>query len=875
MNPPRLAAWLVARLVDEPLRESLLGDLDERFLRDQPLGARAARRRYWRQAITGAWHLRSFPRANRSARFMNGQPMTNIVSDVRLATRTLWRAPLYSAIVIMTLALAIGANTLLFSMANPLVVRALPIKDPDSVGWIQTMNAPRGIERGQLSMADLVDLQQRASSFSSIAGYEMRSATLGGHEQDPERVVTLRGTANLTEVWGMAPATGRLFQPQDAEPGQALAAVLSHRFWKDRFAADPGVVGRQWLLDGRPIVVVGVMPASIELGNMALIDIWTPVPMDAAVSLDARTWRVLGRLAPGATIASADAEISGIAAGWATADPATHQDWQAHVKTMRAAITSSSTWVVLMLLTIVVGFVLLIACANLANLMMARLSARRVDLAVRQAMGASRWQLVRPLMVESLMLSLIGGGLGLALAYGGLRIMNAVAYESFFKTLGLDGNVLIFTLMLSALTPALFSVWPALAAGRTATAGTLRDARSSSSRGVKVRRNLLVVGQVALALSLLIMSTLAVRSMLYIQNIPLGVDLEHTAMFRFELPEDRYPDGAARARFADELARTLSSTGGVSAAAIVSHLPVFDGEVSRSITGLAKSLGDKDHPWAAWYSVTPQFFAAAGVPIEAGRAFTAADREGAEPVAIVNRTAALRYFDDPSRVIGTRINIADGSTAPRPVTIVGIAADTRAPIVVNTSPQIYVPLDQWPPREMTAIARADAPASRAVDMRAAMRALDRTVPITELRTLADKQRDEMSSNVILNGLFIAFAVLALLLAAGGLYGVISYSVGQRSREIGVRMALGAKPAGIRRMVLGDGLTLTAAGVAGGLVLGVAIARLAAPILEGVDATDPPTFVAGTVTVLLVAVLAILGPAIRAMRTDPAKTIRAD
>jgi putative ABC transport system permease protein len=506
---------------------------------------------------------------------------------------------------------------------------------------------------------------------------------------------------------------------------------------------------------------------------------------------------------------------------------------------------------------------------------MARLVSRRVDIALRQALGASRAQLVRPMMAESLVLSLAGGAIGLGLAHAGLKAINALAYEPFMKQIGIDGNVLVFVALISCVTPLIFCLLPALSAGRAATADALRDSRGTGGRLSGRRRNVLVAGQVALALSLLIVSTLAVKSMLYLSRIETGVDVAQMATFRFDLPTDRYPNDEARARFSRTLAQSLAGVGGVDAAAVISHLPVFDAEVTRQIEGLSLGGRENDVPWASWYSVTPDYFRVAGVPIEGGRGFTDADASASQPVAIINRLAAERYFGGPAAALGRQVTLSGRNDPQHAVTIVGIAADTRAPNITLTSPQIYVPFSQWPVSAMTAVVRSASPGDRMSDLRAVMRRLDSAVPISNLRTVRDIERDEASSDAIINGLFVAFAVLALALAAGGLYGVISYSVGQRSREIGVRMALGANPAGIRRMVLSDGLRVTSIGAAIGLAIGLVMAQFAAPALYGISPRDPATLLLVTLTVLAVSMLAVAVPAIRAMRLDPARTLRGD
>jgi predicted permease len=749
------------------------------------------------------------------------------------------------------------------------------MRDTDTIGWLQTENPARQIERGRFSQPDLINLRARATSFSAIGGYTLAPATLSGHQTDPERITRLAGTDNLTAIWGMTPVLGRTFEPGDDQPGGPLTGVLAHHYWRDRFGSDPRVLGRQLFLNGTPLVIVGVMPPEIELGNLSLIDVWTPVRLDPDAPRDRRTFTALGRLAPGATVVSADAEVSGIAAQWAIDYPDTHREWQAHVRTPRAALAPSSTWVILTLLGIVTAFVLLIACANLTNLVLVRLVARRQEIAVRLALGASRWRLIQPMLLEGAVLSAAGGAAGLLLAYGGLRVINAVAFEPFLKTIAIDGNVLISTALVSSLAPALFSLWPAVAAGRMSSASTLREQRTGAGQSVRIRRNLLVAGQVALALSLLIASALAVRSMLFVRNIDMGVDVANTALFRFELPSDRYPDALARARFAADLSTALAQTGGVTGAAVTSHLPVFDGEVARTIGALPQAAPEGRQPWAAWYAVTPAFFDTAAVPLVNGRVFTDADLADREPVAVLNHWAATHYFASAADALDRHLTVADDAGAPRDVRVIGVVANTRSPALLTTSPQVYVPFAQWPTAAMTAFVRADEPEAWLTDIRAAARALDPQLPVSGLQTTAALVRDELASNNITNGMFIGFALLALVLASGGLYGVIAYSVGQRRREIGVRLALGAEPAGIRRMVLVDGLRVTLAGVAVGLVLAIGLGKIAAPVLQGVSPTDPLTYAGTTLAVLGVALLSILAPAIRAMRTDPARTLRAD
>jgi putative ABC transport system permease protein len=880
MQPPRVARFVVRMVVPHPNREFLLGDLDEQFAETaRRKGSAAAWRRYWRQSLGAIRHARALHA--RGVRTASGHPSTrgpdmwNFWRDIRLGVRTALRTPGYSAIAVVTLALAIGANTLLFSIANPLVVRALPIKDSGRLGWIWEDNKLGGVSRGGISVADFLDWRAAAHSFSDLEAREFGGATLTGNG-DATHVSLIRATAGLCDLWGLHPTLGRLFQPGEDAVGRPIVGVLSYHYWREAFHQDPGVIGRVLYLDGRPMTVVGVMDPAIEVYGFSTIDLWVPLPLDATLPRDQRTLRVVGHLGPGASVASANTEIRALGETQARDHPATNQNWVPTVVSTRTSITGPDTWVLLGLLGVVVVFVLLIACANLANLVLARVIRGRHDFAVRLALGASRLQLIRPLLTESLLLGLLGGLAGLGLAQAGLRLINATAYDTLLQQIGIDGNVLIFTAVLSVVTPLLFSLWPALSAGRGGTAETLRDARSSGGRKVGRRRNVLVAAQVALALSLLVVSGLVLQTILNIQHADLGLDVSHALTFQVQPPADRYPDAAARARFARSTVDALGALPGVSAVAAVGHLPVFDGEVTQALSGTAHDgTGDADRPWVSRFRASPQFFRAVGITLLAGREFSTTDAAGAEPVAILSRTAAERYFDSVSGALGHTVVLHGRGAADRPATIVGVVTDTRDSSFTATGPQLYVPFAQWPAEAMTVVVRSDTPADRAADVRNAMRTLDPAVAISTPKTMATLVEENTADNAIVNWLFGGFALLALVLAAAGLYGVISYSVGQRQREIGVRMALGAAPASIRRLIVFESLRITGAGVLAGLVLAWLLGRAAASVLYDVSPADPLTF--GTVTLLVVAVtvLAVWVPAARAMRIDPAQTLRAD
>jgi putative ABC transport system permease protein len=887
MHPPRLAQFLVGALVAEPEREFLLGDLSEQFAAVRAAGRLAAWRWYWSQALRSAWQVRQIARWRKTAararrateRGRRGIEMTTLFREFTLAVRTTLKSPGYSAIAVLTLALAIGANTLLFSIASFLLIRPLPIKDAGRLGWIWQINSPSLVDRGPTSVADLLDLRARAKSFTMIGGMEQNAGTLTGHG-DAQHVTLARVTANFCDIWGLHAVVGRLFLPGEDRVGHEASGVLAYHFWQKGFGADPGVVGKTFFLDGRPITIAGVMEPEIELGTLQNYDMWVPLPLDAALPRDQRTVRLMGHLAPGITLQAADAEIHGLALQLASDYPATNLNWDAHVVATRQALVGTNTFALMALLTVIVVFVLLIACANLANLTLARVVARRHDFAVRLALGASRLEVVRPLLLESLLLGLVGGLGGLAIAQAGLHMIHVTATDAdpFLRQVVIDGYVLAFTIALAVLTPFLFSLWPAIGAGRVATVETLRAARSSGGPRARWQRDLLVGSQVALALSLLVVAGLVVQTIQKVHEIHIGLDINRILSFRVTLPPDQYRDAPAWGQFAREAVRDLGVVPGVEAAAVASSLPVFDAESVRSLSGtLHDGTTDTDRPWASSFEGSPDLFRAAGIGLLAGRTFDALDTAGSQPVAVVSRMTAERYFDSIGGALGRTVRMHGRGTIDTSVRIVGVVADTKNSGALKTSPQIWVPFDQQPLQSMTFVLRSELPVARAREVQAVMRRLNPAVAISEPVTMAKQVHDVLADDAILTGLFSGFALLALALAAAGLYGVISYSVGQRQREIGIRLALGAAPARIRRMVIAEGLKVTGLGMVVGLGLAALLAHgtAASLDLQGITPNDPKTFGAVVAILLLVAFVAVWSPARRAMRVNPITTLRAE
>jgi putative ABC transport system permease protein len=803
--------------------------------------------------------------------------MRTLLQDIRYGVRMLRKHPGYSFIIVLTLALAIGANTVIFSFTNVLVIRPLPIKDQNRLGWIFTIDPQRGGNRGATSLPDYLDFRESLKSFTSLAATSQSTMTMTDRG-DAVRLTANRVTGNLFEIWGIGAVHGRGLIAGDEEPGAEPVVVLSHQFWKRQFGGDASLVGQALTLNGQPHQVVGVATPSIEFGGLSAIEIWVPLTLDRTLPRDRRIYRMNGRLADGVTLEQADAEVREVARRLEQEHPATNRGWAARVASTRESIASPDTWVILALLMTVVGFVLLIACANIANLVLARATGRRRELAVRTALGASRRRVIRQLLTESLGLGILGGAAGLALAHLGLVVIRAAAYEPFFELVRIDRNVLLFTGALAIVAPLLFSLVPAIQSSRSDVNDALKEGTARTGGGVTGRRSrsVLVVSQLTLAMALLIVSGLLVRTMIGMARAPLGFDPKGLLSLQVEIPDWRYKTDPSVQDYFDRLLGGVTALPGVQSAAAVDRLPVLGGEsvVTLDVDGHAPARPE-DRPWAVSFTATERFFEAARIPLLAGRTFTRQDAGESVTVALVNRNFARRYWDDPQKAIGTRITLSPPGAPQRRAQIIGVVGDVKNPDLTGVNPQIYLHALQSPRRAMALIVRAADPAALMSSVRGVVRGMDVDVAVFRMRTMEDAFDDELSSNRILIGMFASFAVLALIMAAGGLYGVVSYSVSQRVQEIGIRMALGAVPGDIRRLVAKETIVLVAVGTLLGLAGGAAIARAAASVLYDVSPSDPATYTAVAVALISIALISAYVPTRRATRIDPLTALRTE
>jgi putative ABC transport system permease protein len=805
--------------------------------------------------------------------------MFNILKDLQLAGRLLLKSPGYAVVVAFTLALAIGANTIIFSFADLFLLRPLPLGDPARTVTLYSVDTQRGLMRGRTSLPDFVDWRAQTTAFDDMAASYQTGFTLTG-TGDPIRVTALRATANLPSMWQLKTVVGRVFLPSEGVPGNDRVAILSHRFWKQHFASDPNVIGRSFALNGDSYTVVGVLTDAIEIGNMIAIDLWMPMPADsAAARRDARNLSVSARLKPGATVEQASTELHAVAARLEKAYPTTNAGWSARALSLRESIAGADAWIILAMLGIVVAFVLVIACANVANMMLARATVRAKEMAVRLALGASRSRLIGQLMSESLLLGVAGGALGLGVAHGGIKAIQASSNEPFFKLLFINAHVLEFAVTLSIVAPLVFSILPALHASGADLNDALKEGSRRSSGGVKGRRSraVLVVFQLSLALMLLVVAGLVTRTMAAIEHVPTGIEPAHVLTAQVQLDPPKYVDAARAAAFADRLVERLASLPGVRAAAIASRVPLVDPEPAIRFQIQGQPVRpDKDRPWAHDVSVSGDYLATFNIGLVAGRALSTRDEATSSKVAMISREAARRYWGGASP-IGSQIEIAGENNEHATVQIVGVVDDVKpADLTDPMPPRIYRPLAQRPERALAFVLRTEGdPAAIGSSMREAIRTADPDLAVSRISPLTDLLFDTFRENRVLVGMFAGFALVALVLSAAGLYGVTAYAVSQRTQEIGIRMALGATATDVLRMIVGQNARLVAVGAVVGVFGGVSLGLTMRSVLYRVGATDPATFASVLALLTAVTLVATYLPARRATRVDPLECLRND
>jgi putative ABC transport system permease protein len=811
-----------------------------------------------------------------------------LLFDLRHALRGLRRSPGFTLAALLTLALGIGANTAIFSVVRAVLLAPLPYGQPERLVSLFHSYPKMDLPKASVSAYGLSLYRQQAKSFDGLAavtGYQAPSNLTGGGE--PERVLGATATTNFFDVIGVEPALGRGFARGEDEAG-AKVAVISDPLWRRRYAGDERVLGRTVVLDGVEHEIVGVMPPRFKYIQAA--DVFVPLRLPPELlTPDAFGFEflsVLGRTKEGVSLEQAKAEMAGISAR-ITAQPDAQflrdAGWHVLVEPLRETLVGDSRAPLLVLLA-AVGCVLLIACANVANLLLARSAARGREIAVRAALGAGRRRLMRQLLTETALLGVLGGLLGLlvAVATAGFLTDLVPPFLAGATEVGLDPQVLLFTLLVALVTGLLTGILPALAVSRPAALDPLKPGARSSSPGFRRHRAraLLVVGEMAVALMLLIGAGLLVRSLARLGDVETGFDAENLLTLQLALPEGRYPEPSRVAGFYQRLLEEVGTLPGVTAAGAVSSLPLSGNynSASYAIEGRVAPPGDAG-PHGAPRAVTPGYFATMRIPLVKGRLIGEGDTAQSKPVIVVDEDVVRRYFADRDP-LGARVNLTfeqmpDGTPLWRE--IVGVVAHLRnESLAQESNEQLYYPHAQRPASMMSLAVRAGGdPLALADAVRGRVRAIDPDQPLYDVRTMTSRVEEALAPARSSTGLFAAFAALALLLAAVGVYGVISYSVAQRTQEIGVRMALGARRRQVLGQVVGQAAALAAVGLAAGLAGALALTRLLASLLFEVSATDPATFAAVPLLLVGVAVLAAWLPARRAARVDPAVALRTD
>ncbi|HJU88075.1 MAG TPA: ABC transporter permease [Gemmatimonadaceae bacterium] len=797
--------------------------------------------------------------------------------DLAFATRTLGRTPLVSALAIATLALGIAATTSMFTVVRAVLLESLPYESPESLVRVSTRFADGRESAGQIAAADLVDFQTRQRTLAGLAGFASRRYVYEG----PENAAALAGSrvsSDFFELLGARPALGRTILSSDSAGSHVV--LLAYDAWRRAFGGDPAIVGRNVRLNGEAYTVVGVMPEGF-VAPMGEVDIWTVLDLRTALAdvNRARKFRFLGavgRLGAGQTVERAAADLDRIAEAMAVEHPETNAQFRAKVVSLRDAMVGSARQALLALMG-ASALLLLIACANVAGLALARSVSRSRELAIRNALGAGRARLVRQMLVESVTLSLLGGAAGVALAWWGTRALGAAAARVLppLGTVDLDLSVLLFAVGASVASGVLFGTAPSLAATRLDVARTLRSAgrTSTGGRDVLAPRSVLASAQIALAVMLLIGAGLFARSLVALQRVERGYDPTQLLTFGVPLMGDRFDSRAAEADFYDQLFARLSALPGVVAVGASGNLPLGGGaSASLAIRGRLEAEGSL--PEVGYVTASDDYFRAMRIPLRAGRFFQPSDRSDAPPVVIVSEGVAQRYFPDGDAV-GARVRLGPDPSEPWSE-VVGVVADVRLGLSSEARPTVYANIrqDAWGGAQIVMRSTGD-PLSLANAVQREVRAVDPGVPTVSIRLVTEAIEERLSSHRLSMQLMILFAAVALVLAAIGVYGVIAYGVTARARELGVRAALGATPRDVLTLVLGRGVRLAAIGVVAGLVVAAFGVRLIRTLLYGVSPMDGWTFAGASVVIAAIALVASYLPARRATRVDPVTVLRAE
>ncbi|HMX29503.1 MAG TPA: ABC transporter permease [Blastocatellia bacterium] len=805
--------------------------------------------------------------------------METLWQDLRFGWRLFLNKPAFTLIAVLSLALGIGANTAIFSLVDAVLLRPLPFHEPDRLAIVWEDAAQIGFPRNTPAPANYADWKAQNKVFEDMAAINWRNFALT-ENGEPEKVEAQAVTANFFSLLGVKPLLGRSFTAAEDAPGADRVALISYGLWQRRFGSDPALVGKEILLDGQKRTVLGVMPAGFQLLSKET-GLWVPMAFSAEdlANRGGHYLTVVARIKPGVTLAQARADIAGVMQRINQDHPMHGFELGSVVIPLREELAGEVRPALIVLL-VAVGCVLLIACANIANLLLSRGAARYREIAVRTALGAGRGRIVRQLLTESILLAVAGGLTGLLFAWLSFSFLTQIIPDSMALNAGvkIDARIFSFTMLLSLLTGIVFGLAPAMQAAKVDLNEALKQSggRSGAGAGHRRLRSALVVTEIALALVLLVGAGLLIQTFLKLRALDIGINAENVLTLRTQLPSEKYGELPKRTAFYQQVLERVRALPGVRAAGYTTAVPLTwkGGTTGFVIEGKTPQPGQD----ANNRQVTTGYFETMGVKLRQGRFFDEHDNAQSQPVVIINETMARQYWPGESAV-GKRINLEPEDPASPWRLVVGVIADVKEMgLEAPPKAETFFPFQQLPtmlwnmPRDLTVRTSGD-PMNPAAAVRQAVWSVDPAQPVSNVRTMEDILSEEVAQRRIGMTLLAAFAALALLLASLGIYGVLSYAVTQRTQEIGVRMALGANRRAVVRMVMTDGLRLAGAGVVLGLGASFALTRLMANLLFGVSANDPRTLALVTLLLTAVAMLACYVPARRAAKVDPMVALR--
>ena len=811
--------------------------------------------------------------------------LETLLHDLRYGLRMLAKSPGFAIIAIATLALGIGANTAIFSVVYAVLLKPLPFADPSQLVFVFEAKPQEGISGAGFSYANLAEVRAQNHVFAELAGVQNHQLTLTGRG-DPAAVDTAIVTPELFSLLGVKPLAGRTFLPDDGKQGALPVVLLSENLWRGRIGADPTVIGKPISLDKRSFTVVGVMPADFRYPVLPATDeVWIPLVQDPLfgpwMPRPGGHWlRVIGRLKPGVSFAQAQSELDAIGPRLAKKFPSDNSGWTIRIEPLQQVIVGDVRTALLVLLG-AVGLVLLIACANISNLLLARATSRGKEIALRIALGAGRSRIIRQLLTESAVLGLLGGAAGVLLAYWGVHALISFLPENVpqIHAIRVDASVLVFALLLSILASVIFGLAPAFFAADSNLQSTLKEGagRSGEAASRRFARSFLAVAEVALAMVLLVAAGLLVRSFLTLTSFNPGFDVRNVVMADASLPQFQYSKPEQWTAFSDELLRRLQSQPGMRDSAMAVPLPLANGFVNLGFDIVGNPPLPKGIAITADYvSISPNYFRVMGIRLIRGRIFNHQDAASAPPVTIISEALVQRFFpnQDP---LGKQLVFGFPPNPGVPRQIIGIVGDVRdVSLSQDPGPMMYVPFDQAPFWGGEVVVRSSLSlGSVSAAIRHEVHQIDKDLPVNDIGPMSGAIDLSVSEPRFRTGLLVLFGAMALVLAAAGIFGVISYSVGRRTHEIGIRITLGATPANVLRLILSESSKLVLVGLAVGIAAALALARLLSNLLFGIRPADPFTFAAVALLLVAVATAAAYIPARRATRVDPVIALRTE